>query len=299
MAQELGLSLTTSRNHSMTQCALDELQNTLEIAENYLSQGQRTAPYVRFHIKALQEDIDLVASVASSSDELQCKSFELGIEGRRIKRRLELLLIELETSLLPAAAPQASDQTATANVAAPETKPKSRKLSATKIPPFDGDATKFPVYRNSLVENVIDEPSLTVTSKWARLRNSLSGTPALLISEIPQMPEMLNVALKLLDDVYGGEKRVTTELHRKFHNLPPASSTTESIRATHAKLEGILQSLTHLNHPVNENQLIRSVYIEKFPSSVIYEVVKSKSTALQTIRDGIAQLLLARESQQK
>lgn len=268
--------------------AIDELQNTIEIAEKYLRHPKKTAPFVSFHIKALQEDIELLSGIESPLVELQQKALDVRIQARRLKRRLEVQLLELQSQSAPA-------PTETITLVT-EQKAKGLKLPPLKLPTFSGDGTKFLEYWNVLFENVINNTAMTSTAKWMHLRDSLAGAPAELISEIPQTAEMLNVALKLLDEIYGGEEKTITELYNKFHNLPTAANDTPSVRMTHAKLEGILLSLTQLRHEANENQYIRSVYIGKFPSSIINEVVKTKNTPLQEIRDSIAQLLLARES---
>lgn len=269
------------------QSALDELQNTLKVAEDYVNQGQMTAPYVRFHIKALQEDLNFLVSVSSESVELQRESLKLRIEARRMKRRLELLLVELETNFPSTASPQSSNQDSAVNVAT------EIQLKGEKLLSFDGDPTKFLVYRYCLVDNVIDNPNMTSSSKWAHLRDSLSGPPAELISEIPQMPGLLNVALGLLDDVYGGSDRTVRELIRRIDKLPPASLNVESVRMTYAKLEAILRSLAYLNHPINEDQSILSAYIAKFPlhSIDLKSKTKDAAAALQTIRDAFAKYL--------
>lgn len=282
------LTLSGSLHLVRMQAALDELQNSMEVAEDYLKRDEKRARYLRVHINALVEDIDLVSSFVTSSAKLQQESFQLRVAARAIKHRLERLLSESVS--------QSSDQQTPAIVATQKTEPKEGESLAPEIPSFNGDSTKFPVYRTILEENVISNPNMTATSKWVHLRKSLFGHPAELISEMPHTPEALDVAVKLLDDVYGGKDRISAELYAKFHDLPVASLTADSIRMTHAKLEGILLSLTHLQHSVNENEFIKLEYIRKFPSCVIYEVFRTESTQLQTIRDGIAQLLLARES---
>lgn len=266
------------------QSALDELQNTLKNAEDYLNGGEKTAPLVRFHIKALQEDSDLAFSVGKAFEELYPETLEPIFKARRIKRSLEQLLIELGTRSSPVASQ--SDQLTPAICAPPQTKQQDYEM-----PSFDGDTSKYPAYRDILVEKVINNSNLSSATKWGLLRESLSGPPAEFISEIPQTLEFLDVALKLLDNFYGGADRMISVLKSKFQSLTPASIAAESLRMTHAKLEGILESLAHLNYPINEDEWIQSVYIEKFPSCFINAVVYTECMALQSIRKGTFRLL--------
>lgn len=270
--------------------ALDLLRSTIQSAQDYINEKEPTRPFLRFYIKAVQEDMDLLATVASDCVEPHQKSLELGIEARQIKRRLELLLMALD----PFA--QSSSHESAANVATLETMPTSWRSPALKTPSFNGDAIKFPAYRNILLENVINNPNMTASSKWAYLRDSLSGPPADLISEIPEMPEMLKVAFKLLDDVYGRKEKVAAKLHEKLVSLPKALPVTESMRMTHAKLEGILLSMSLLNCPMSDNIVTRGLYTAKFPPDEIgFEKLDIEKSTLQTIRDEISHLLLVRE----
>lgn len=269
------------------QSSLDQLQDTIDIVETDLCFGRKTAPLLRFHINALQEDIEFVSSIASSSGQLSVMSERL-ILARKVKRKLERLLVDLETLSGPAASPQ-------------PVFPKTPFTEHEEIEflRFDGDASTFQAYWNCLEENVINNPNMPVTTKWARFRSSLSGPPDECISVIPQIPELLDVALKLLDNVYGSEGRARRELYMKFHDLPPAEVFTRSLRKTHLTLEAILLSLAHLNYPVNGNPSIRSLYIRKFPDCVINAIDDIENATLQTIRDNIESQIVVFESKQK
>lgn len=272
------------------QSSLEELRHTLKMAEDYLNQGGRNVGYVRFHLQALREDMNLVSWLASScssmSLELHQKSLEIMLKGRRTKRRLEQILMDLE-SISGSAAP-------------PRTESGGEKSRGLKIRIFDGDATKYLAYRNIFMQGIVNNPYMTASAKWLYFENSLCGPPAALFSEYPHTIEALEAAFRMLDSVYGNTERITAELYRKLENLPPASTATESIRLTHAKLEGILLSLAGLYVPVNGSPYIRAAYIAKFPASVINrEVVNFRSLDLQTIRDGVARLLGTRESLRK
>ncbi|KAK7593126.1 hypothetical protein V9T40_007878 [Parthenolecanium corni] len=271
--------------------ALEQLKETVAEAEDYLKKSSQTVAYVKFYIQNIEEDIAVLAATDSIDDNLADRALQLRIHARRIKRTLDVWLIENNK-------PTPSGQINANAGREPDHKPQI-KLEKLTLPTFDGDPTKFLVYWNTIVENVVNNPDVSDTAKWVYLRNSLKGRPAELLADMPETAASIQTALTLLSDIYGGDERSITELYRKFHNLTPATATTESIRLTHAKLESYLLALEGLQHSVNENQYIRSVYIGKFPEALIQDVVTTKNIKLKDIRAKINQILLARESTQK
>lgn len=257
--------------------AVTELIATIARAKAYNEQPSKTIAFAQFHVTNLDEDIAFVANIVTHDPLLLDRAVEQRLIARRVRRELQEWILGQE------AGPTVVKQ-------------KGMKMPQLELPVFSGDHTKFLVFWNALLENVVNNAEITDTAKWLILQKSLAGPAAELISEIPQTGAMIPVALKMLDDTYGGEERIITELYQKFHSLPPASNDIKSVRGTYGKLKGILLALSQLDHDVHDNKYLRSVYIGKFPNDIVQQVVKTKSTPFKDIRTNVEQLLLAREA---
>jgi len=268
---------------------MNELQFTIDRAKKYLLRKEKSIALRKRHIKALEEDIELVLGYAKKPGYIDTKDAALIL--RLIARRI---IRELEEEIDEVVGDVAEPVTQITVVEAPNKK-EDVKVQPLKIPTFNGDPTEFECFIQVYRQNILDNPRISDSGKWIHLRESLKGEPFDLIKAIPQTGKTLKVALKLLDNVYGGEDRTVTELFQRIYDLPPAREDLPSLRIVNATIEGYLLSLEEYGHETDKDVHLRSIVLGKYPQNIIFQVRRARDTPLSEIRDKLQQLILSRE----
>lgn len=269
--------------------AMNELKFTVDRAKKYLLRTDKTVALRKRHVKALEEDIELVLGYEQKPgyEDTGDAALTLRLLARRVKRELEEEIdevvgdvVEPVTQITVVEAPNKADDV---------------KVQPLKLPTFGGDPTEFECFMQVYRQNILDNPRISESGKWIHLRESLKGEPFDLIKAIPQTEKTLKVALKLLDNVYGGDDRTVTELFQRIHDLQPASEDLPSLRMVNATIEGYLLSLEEYGHETDKDVHLRSIVLGKYPQNIIFQVRQARDTPLSEIRDRMQQLVLSRE----
>lgn len=258
--------------------SLELIKHSLDAVEVCLSDNQSKSDTreLKFHIEALREDVLLVclSGPRTQSGELEQKALKLVADAQETIRKLNNVLLDLESSL----------QQPPATNAATQAKLEQWQMVAMKMPTFEGgDACTFLRYRNFIQKNVVGNEKLDVRTKWLYFLNSCSGKPAEIIFEYPSTLEGMKSAIRHLEVIYGGKDEAAAELMEKFKNLKQADMSWTSLSLKHLELEGLLGWLADLDYQV-ELTKIRYKYLEKFPPSLISEVNTDLSVTLEAIR---------------
>ncbi|CAR98655.1 Protein CBG26128 [Caenorhabditis briggsae] len=96
-----------------------------------------------------------------------------------------------------------------------------------KIPTFSGDISKFLEFRDSFTftMRLIQVDDL---SKLHYLRSSMEGEPEELLRSLPIISSNYEIAMKVLEEQYGGQVRIKHNLLSKLSDLPDLSQDTNS-----------------------------------------------------------------------
>ncbi|KAK7571949.1 hypothetical protein V9T40_014421 [Parthenolecanium corni] len=269
--------------------ALGELRKSTGKAKGYWEQaGPKLAPVLRSHALDLTEDLMAINKHLSNLKEKEAEGLDLVSQAKELKRDMEkeaFILEEAAKKKAPAPAAEGTSKS-TSSVKAPRI----------KLPVFDGESSED--YRGfvAAIDDVISgEPGMGAVRKWLLLRQQLSGKALTLVKELPTAPETYAVAKRLLDDAYGSEKRAVTKLYQRVQNLPAAEMTTESLRATHGQLEGILLHLEGLKVPIDEENYLRAVIIGKYPGELAHTLRITDSTKLSDFRKLVSEYIKLRD----
>ncbi|PIC35391.1 hypothetical protein B9Z55_014768 [Caenorhabditis nigoni] len=96
-----------------------------------------------------------------------------------------------------------------------------------KIPTFSGDISKFLEFRDSFTSTMrliqVDD-----LSKLHYLKSSLEGEPEELLRSLPIISSNYEIAMKILEEQYGGQVRIKHNLLSKLSDLPDLSQDTNS-----------------------------------------------------------------------
>ncbi|KAK7605302.1 hypothetical protein V9T40_007160 [Parthenolecanium corni] len=269
--------------------ALGELRKSTGKAKGYWEQaGPKLAPVLRSHALDLTEDLMAINKHLSNLKEKEAEGLDLVSQAKELKRDMEkeaFILEEAAKKKAPAPAAEGTSKS-TSSIKAPRI----------KLPVFDGESSED--YRGfvAAIDDVIaSEPGMGAVRKWLLLRQQLAGKALTLVKELPTAPETYVVAKRLLDDAYGSEKRAVTKLYQRVQNLPAAEMTTESLRATHGQLEGILLHLEGLKVPIDEENYLRAVIIGKYPGELAHTLRITDSTKLSDFRKLVSEYIKLRD----
>ncbi|KAK7602859.1 hypothetical protein V9T40_006833 [Parthenolecanium corni] len=272
----------------MVDDAVAELNATMDRAKMYRQKGATHHEILFYHAAAVGEDLARLSVLKLASDD-KITVKELGDamrNARTLKRELETdgleLRIEAESKVLKSVKVE------------PEPKKSTVKVPPIKLPVFSGDVSTFHTFYKTFVQTILENDDVPEMAKWVHLRSSLQGVAAELVCEIPEAPNTIGIALKLLSETFGDVNLAITELYSKLHTLPPAVMTTASLRMTYGKIEGILLALANHGRDLDKDDYARSIVIGKFPSEVAFVCARGDAP-LKAIRVEINEFIRSRE----
>jgi len=265
-----------------------ELLNTTELAEKYLKQETQHAEILRTYVSDIQEDIAALEKLKGSFKEKEAMMKDLIARATRAKRDAVRQAQALEIAAKDAAAKETQREVTIR-------KDNIVKAPRVKLPIFDGenlaDYRGFMLAFNSSLGN---EPDADPVKKWLLLKPQLAGKALTMVQELPIAPETFEVALKILEDNFGGDRAAVMELYQRLQLLPNATLDTDSLKTTHARMEGILMSLERLQVDLEKDDFLRAAAISKYPDELQHLLRVTNKTSLSKFREEMTDYVAAR-----
>lgn len=274
-------SWSNSKQHKVLAMdgAVEELKYTIEQASEYFKSSTHHLEELQCHVTALKEDADIVEH-SKTGDRTQDKDAEEVVRtARRLRRDLEKLsfplLREREAIKLQVQRDELEVQKqayrrmeTAAAIPSNEKKVSAIKLPTLKLPIFSGEIEQYRGFKQVFLDLVNEDPGMSPMKKWLLLKEHLGGKALEIVQELPSSPETFQVAIDLLDQAFGSVNKAVTHLYHRLQGLPVATMRGDSLRLTHAKLDGMLRSLESMGEDVDTSRFLRTVVINKFPKEL-------------------------------
>ena len=176
------------------------------------------------------------------------------------------------------------------------------KLPKLDINSFNGNKLYYTEFWDSFSSAIDNNNKLSGVEKFNYLRSKLTGEARSAISGLSLTNENYVIAIDILKERYG-DTQETIDLHYKqIMDLPPAKSTTGSLRFFIDKVEKHLRSL-HVLHEDTEHEVLVSMIKRKLPSDVLLqlEIIKGagQTWTVNKLRKILGQFITAKEASEK
>lgn len=293
--------LNPSEKLSGDQSVPDELKSELdkltrELDQFKISHGEadisvkvieKSPRNIKAVICVLEEKITGIMVSASKCNQFVGDSKRKIIDLRRRLREVKLQVIKMEPSpaVYSSGHPSSSGLQSSlglpiANIQGDTGKPVLR------IKSFGGDASVYMEYRRIVVDQIINNPSLSEAAKWEVFRTSLTHRPGVFVRGWPETTESLWSFLEVLDMLYGEKEKAVHQLKDKFLSLM-AEDNLDSCNSFHYRAEHYLKWLESLGHSINDDPDIVEKYPLIFPSSVKKAISQGVSVTLPQMRESV------------
>ncbi|CAO4375216.1 unnamed protein product [Caenorhabditis nigoni] len=146
------------------------------------------------------------------------------------------------------------------------------QLPQMTLPSFSGDIEKYIEFKDSF-ESVMGHLQLDELTKLHYLKSSLSGEPADLLRSLPLTQSNFVIAMKTLEDQYGGTTRLKHALLLKLRKLPDLSTNTDPADLQHFIIQAgmIFDQLCSMGFNV-DNISTSDIIESKLPKRIIHKL---------------------------
>ncbi|CAJ0590619.1 unnamed protein product [Cylicocyclus nassatus] len=165
------------------------------------------------------------------------------------------------------------------------------KLPTFEIPTFHGDIDNFLEFWDLFSVAVHNNINVPASMKFMYLKSHLRGPAASIIAGFQSTAENYEDAVRTLTNTYGRPEILRNRLWDKLMQLPPASDSPMSQRATYCTVKAIWTQLTHLKEDssaIGTLKIIRA----KFPRRTREKIgeYKTKGDAMWTVDELLSTL---------
>ncbi|PIO60480.1 hypothetical protein TELCIR_18022 [Teladorsagia circumcincta] len=170
------------------------------------------------------------------------------------------------------------------------------QLRRLELPTFDGDVTQFYDFWCRFKTAIHDNASLSLSTKFIYLTNSLKGSAALIVRGYdPSKPENYQLAVQALRRRYDRPKFTHNLFHQRLEQLPTSSNSASAQRDTLSQVQSFILQLNRYEDTTTSLALMKTI-MKKFPRDTQLEVHKlehrsGKTWTLPELIDGLNEVI--------
>lgn len=261
---------------------LDELNEEVEIEAEIVESGeysltlQVTLQSIKLFIKARCSNMNVNSNVADFTDLTQTQPLQVTPQDESDDPRTTIHSNYMTETRDPMIYPQ------------PTTLPSSSfsKLPKLELPKFDGDIMEWSAFWDSYESAVHSNHSITNVQKFNYLKSLLVNEPLQTVSGFSLTNTNYEKAIKHLHERYGQRDRIIQTYMQTLLDLPAPSSSAESLRVFHDKLEIYIRGLESLGQSeCTYGSLLVTVVMNKLPVNIRQDLIREHVNPNWTLAD--------------